>query len=77
MPLARSVVALEFAARRRGPFPLDRSWRRDPRRFGRARSEPISQPTVTPAPTRGLAADLRLFAMTFLAGFVFVSILLA
>ena len=75
MALARSVLASEIAARGRGPFPLDRSWRRDPRRFGRAGVVAIAE--TAPPPARSLAADLRLFAITFLAGFVFVSILLA
>ena len=75
MAFARSVFASEIAARRRGPFPLDRTWRRDPRRFGRA--GPVESVAMAAAPVRDLAADLRLFAITFLAGFIFVSILLA
>ncbi len=46
----------------------------DPRRFGRGRArglEPVSMST------RNLGSDLKLFAMTFLCGFVFVSVLIA
>jgi hypothetical protein len=43
-----------------------------PRRFGRA---PARQ-ADTSASGRGVADDLALFATTFLAGFVFVSILI-
>ena len=75
MAFARSEFASEIAARRRGPCPLDRTWRRDPRRFGRAGS--VESAAIVAAPVRDLAADLRLFAITFLAGFIFVSILLA
>ena len=75
MAFARSVFASEIAARRRGPFPIDRTWRRDPRRFGRAGQ--AASVAVAVAPARSLSADLRLFAITFLAGFIFVSILLA
>jgi hypothetical protein len=43
--------------------------------FGRGRQfelEPLS-----PASTPGLSADVRLFVTTFLAGFIFVSVLIA
>jgi hypothetical protein len=40
----------------------------DPRRFGRR---------VRSLPASSAIADIRLFAMTFIAGFVFVSILIA
>ena len=45
----------------------------DPRRFGRA-----AIPFADVAPTRpnALGDDLRLFALTFAAGFLFVSILI-
>jgi len=76
MAFARSVFASEIAARRRGPFPLDRTWRRDPRRFGRAVAA-VETLAIAETPPGRLAADLRLFAITFLAGFIFVSILLA
>ena len=45
----------------------------DPRTFGR-RMQPAQ---AIAAPTPVLSDDFRLFAMTFLAGFVFVSVLLA
>jgi hypothetical protein len=45
----------------------------DPRMFGRGQRR-----VLEPAPTPSLVnADLKLFATTFLAGFVFVSILIA
>ena len=48
----------------------------DPRRFGRGR--PMAPAAiVTPAAPGGLADDVRLFAVTFLAGFAFVSLFLA
>jgi len=45
----------------------------DPRRFGRG----IQRELPTTAPASGLSDDFRLFATTFLAGFLFISILLA
>jgi hypothetical protein len=45
----------------------------DPRAFGRA-GVPV---LPAPAPPSRLAGDIKLFATTFLAGFVFVSVLLA
>jgi hypothetical protein len=47
-----------------------------PRRFGRG---PYKQVAAVEAPTRSWAIsdDLKLFATTFAAGFVFVSVLLA
>lgn len=43
-----------------------------PLRFGRARARPIEQQSVGTQ----LAGDIKLFACTFLAGFLFVSILI-
>lgn len=45
----------------------------DPRLFGRGPSRAFDQAQHGPA----LAADIRLFAATFVAGFLFVSILVA
>ena len=45
----------------------------DPRRFGRA---PIPCADAQPERVTALSADLRLFAITFAAGFLFVSILI-
>jgi len=74
MPLVASAVAIDHSGRRPAPAFVARSWRRDPRRFGRAiHVAEAPQPQVA----RNLASDLRLFLVTFLAGFVFVSILLA
>ena len=47
--------------------------RLDPRRFGR---RPISRCDTLPVPTGRLDDDLRLFSVTFAAGFLFVSILI-
>ena len=45
----------------------------DPRFFGKGRARQLSAPQ-TAAPM--LSADLKLFATTFVAGFLFVSILI-
>jgi hypothetical protein len=45
-----------------------------PRRFGRG---PARELADAPAGPTRLSGDLRLFAMTFAAGFVFVSILIS
>ncbi len=45
----------------------------DPRRFGRA---VIASPDVAPKRSNSLGDDLKLFALTFAAGFLFVSILI-
>lgn len=45
----------------------------DPRRFGRGIQRVLSSDT----PDKQLGDDLKLFATTFVAGFLFVSILLA
>jgi hypothetical protein len=47
----------------------------DPRRFGRGRAFALAMPTVSAPPT--ISAELKLFATTFLAGFIFVSVLIA
>lgn len=46
----------------------------DPRQFGRG---PLRQLDLAVAPNPALPDDLRLFAATFAAGFLFVSILIA
>ena len=48
----------------------------DRRMFGRGRPFEVA-PQRPEAATSNLGADIRLFATTFLAGFVFVSILIA
>ncbi|MGZ2412915.1 hypothetical protein ACUXST_002357 [Sphingomonas sp. F9_3S_D5_B_2] len=62
--------------RRRTPFMNERTWRVETRYFlsppGDAPAAPLPQ-----APASSFGSDLKLFAMTFLAGFLFVSILLA
>lgn len=45
----------------------------DPRLFGRGRSLDLSRPTQKP----WISAELRLFATTFIAGFIVVSVLIA
>jgi hypothetical protein len=45
----------------------------DPKLFGKGRIRMLAVP-ATPSPT--IRSDFRLFATTFLAGFVFVSILI-
>jgi hypothetical protein len=45
----------------------------DPKLFGKGRARELTSPLSTPV---GLSADLRLFATTFVAGFLFVSILI-
>lgn len=45
----------------------------DPRSFGRG----MLREPVIPQDARSISADVKLFATTFLAGFVFVSILIA
>lgn len=46
----------------------------DPRQFGRG---PLRRLDLAIAPSAALPDDLRLFAATFAAGFLFVSILIA
>jgi hypothetical protein len=46
----------------------------DPRHFGRGR---VFEGAMALAQAPQLGADLKLFAATFLAGFVFVSVLIA
>ena len=45
----------------------------DPKRFGKARVRDLS--AILPQES-GLSADIKLFATTFIAGFLFVSILI-
>jgi hypothetical protein len=45
-----------------------------PRLFGRGPARDLSTPVV---PVLSINADLKLFASTFVAGFLFVSVLLA
>ena len=45
----------------------------DPKLFGKG---PVRELSITGAPGPGLSADLKLFATTFVAGFIFVSILI-
>ena len=46
----------------------------DPRRFGKGRARELSTAPVAPGT---FSNDLKLFATTFLAGFLFVSILIS
>ena len=45
----------------------------DPRRFGR---RPVATAVAAPLPASTLGDDLRLFAVTFAGGFLFVSVLI-
>ncbi len=45
----------------------------DPRLFGRGRMRVLSEP---PSPVFALSDEVKLFATTFVAGFLFVSILI-
>ena len=49
----------------------------DPRTFGRRFQDEPEWPVVAPEPRASLIADLKLFAATFLGGFVFVTVYLA
>ena len=46
----------------------------DPRRFGRGQARELEPALV---PTSNFSSDLKLFATTFICGFVFVSVLIA
>jgi hypothetical protein len=76
MPLARSAAAFRGSGPARASVVPARSWRLDPRRFGRAHAVGTDAPIAERRAFR-FASDLKLFAVTFLAGFLFVSILLA
>lgn len=65
MQFARPSLALEVSGQRRAQ-------RVDPRRFGRG----PAWGTVTTEIEPLLSDDLKLFAMTFIAGFLFVSVLI-
>ncbi|MGE5564419.1 MAG: hypothetical protein ACM3ZV_14090 [Bacillota bacterium] len=45
----------------------------DPKRFGKARARELA---IAPQESWTLGSDLKLFATTFVAGFLFVSILI-
>jgi len=49
------------------------SFAMDPKRFGKGRVRDLANPGHADS---SISADLKLFATTFLAGFVFVSILI-
>jgi hypothetical protein len=65
MEFARPSFALDTSGQRRAP-------RVDPRRFGRR----SARATVTTGIKPLLSDDFKLFAMTFIAGFLFVSVLI-
>ncbi|MFL6773302.1 MAG: hypothetical protein ACJ8ET_05650 [Sphingomicrobium sp.] len=73
MQLARHGNRIDKCGARRDRISWRRAHRIDPRRFGRGRGWQLSQVTVRPS----WEQDLKLFATTFLAGFLFVSVLLA
>ena len=76
MPVVRPSIAPGIVARRRPAVARARTSRLDPRRFGRATLIRSDEPAPEP-PLFTLGPDIKLFLMTFLAGFLFVSILLA
>ena len=49
----------------------------DPRRFGRGPVRDVSGSAASSSSSALLSAELKLFVTTFLAGFVFVSVLIA
>ncbi|MEO7277419.1 MAG: hypothetical protein ABIW33_05295 [Sphingomicrobium sp.] len=49
----------------------------DPRRFGRGRMLDLGASTPATEPLAWLSDDLKLFATTFAAGFIFVSVFIA
>jgi hypothetical protein len=65
MQLARPSFALEPSGQRRAP-------RIDPRRFGRGPVRDGATTEIKPL----FSDDFKLFAMTFIAGFLFVSVLI-
>jgi hypothetical protein len=73
MQLARPGVRPETFRLRRVRAFAARSWRGDPRRFGRRPERHLPKVHLPPS----WAADVRLFATAFVGGFLFVSILLA
>jgi hypothetical protein len=73
MPLVRTAAAPQLFHRRPARA-LAKRPRSDVRRFGRGRQWQLAQ---TPVRHRSpIGRDLKLFAMTFLGGFLFVSILI-
>ena len=71
MSTARPALAPDFIRHRRLSARRPRS---DPRRFGRA--VPF-QLAAAAQPRPSISPELKLFASTFIAGFVFVSVLIA
>jgi len=74
MAHARSAIALEPFGHLHARTPPRRAVRVDPRLFGRGQTRLLE--TETKPPWR-LSDDARLFATTFAAGFLFVSIFIA
>jgi hypothetical protein len=70
MSLARPALAHDFICRRCLSARRSRS---DPRRFGRG---VVYELSATAQPRRSLSPELKLFATTFVAGFLFVSVLI-
>jgi hypothetical protein len=70
MSLARRALAPDLICRRCLSARRSRS---DPRRFGQGA---VYELPPTPQPRRSLSPELKLFATTFIAGFLFVSVLI-
>ena len=74
MAHARSAIALKSVGHLGARTPPRRAARVDPRRFGRGQMR-VFEPAETVA--WRLSDDAKLFATTFAAGFLFVSIFIA
>jgi hypothetical protein len=72
--LRPTILAAVFGRRQAHPSPGCAA-RVDPLAFGKRLDEPAEQPES--AASGSLGADLRLFALTFAAGFLVVSVLIA
>jgi hypothetical protein len=73
MQLARPAIAVETSPQVPARTSLGRAAWVHPRRFGRG---PVRRFEPAQIPSSSIGADLKLFATTFLAGFVFVSVLI-
>jgi hypothetical protein len=73
MQLARPAIAIETSGHVRARTSPGRAARVHPRRFGRGQVRNVRS---AESKADSFGADLKLFALTFLAGFVFVSVLI-
>lgn len=75
MRTLRSAITLETFDYLRARTPPSRGARVDPRCFGRGRARILAEPLIERRWT--ISEELALFATTFAAGFIFVSIFIA